>query len=131
MSATRTTSSKKQKAVAGRIFFLDLGGGRVLSANPDGSDLQTIVVEGRKLPDGLAIDEDGGLAVAHLGLGCVWLFDMRGEPTARIRSCAGLATTNIAHGGAHRRKLYITESETGQVLVADVGVPGRSMFAHA
>ena len=37
-----------------RIFFLDLGAGRILSANPDGSDLKTIVEEGRKLPDGLA-----------------------------------------------------------------------------
>ena len=82
-------------------------------------------------PDGLAIDEGGGLAVAHLGLGCVWLFDARGEPVARIRSCAGLAVTNVAYGGSDRRKLYITEFETGQVLVADVGVPGRTMYAHA
>jgi hypothetical protein len=35
----------EKNAVTGRIFFLDLGGGRVLSANPDGSDLKTIVVE--------------------------------------------------------------------------------------
>jgi len=40
----------------GRIFFLDLGAGRILSANPDGSDLKTVVEEGRKLPDGLAVD---------------------------------------------------------------------------
>ncbi len=82
-------------------------------------------------PDGLAIDDRGGFAVAHLGLGCVWLFDARGEPAARIRSCAGFATTNVAYGGADRRRLYITESETGQVLAADVAVPGRSMFSHA
>ena len=39
-----------------RIFFLDLSGGRVLSATPDGGDLKTLVVEGRRLPDGLAVD---------------------------------------------------------------------------
>jgi len=44
------------ESVNGRIFFLDLGAGRILSANPDGSDLKTILEEGRKLPDGLAID---------------------------------------------------------------------------
>ena len=44
------------EGVDGRIFFLDLGAGRILSANPDGSDLKTILEEGRKLPDGLAID---------------------------------------------------------------------------
>ena len=46
--------------VHGRIFFLDLGAGRILSANPDGSDLKTILEEGRKLPDGLAIDAKNG-----------------------------------------------------------------------
>src|SRR5689334_14836210 len=50
------------KGATGRIFFLDLAGGRLLSANPDGSDLRTIVEEGRKLPDGLAID----VAAGHL-----------------------------------------------------------------
>jgi len=48
------------ESVHGRIFFLDLGAGRILSANPDGSDLETIVEEGRKLPDGLAVDPING-----------------------------------------------------------------------
>ena len=48
------------KSTSGRLFFLDLGGGRVLSANPDGSDLKTIVSEGRKLPDGLVVDAEAG-----------------------------------------------------------------------
>src|SRR5271167_4150710 len=59
MDTTLTKSEKTQNeknAVTGRIFFLDVAGGRVLSANPDGSDLKTIVVEGRKLPDGLVVD---------------------------------------------------------------------------
>ncbi|HEX4227886.1 MAG TPA: hypothetical protein VHZ07_04400 [Bryobacteraceae bacterium] len=45
---------------SGRLFFLDLGAGRILSANPDGSDLKTILTEGRRLPDGLVIDVAGG-----------------------------------------------------------------------
>jgi DNA-binding beta-propeller fold protein YncE len=64
MKTTDTKSAKtrsdKKKAVTGRIFFLDVAGGRVLSANPDGSDLKTIVEEGRKLPDGLAVDVTAG-----------------------------------------------------------------------
>jgi len=44
----------------GRIFFLDLGAGRILSAKPDGSDLKTIVSEGRKLPDGIVVDAEAG-----------------------------------------------------------------------
>ena len=81
-------------------------------------------------PDGLAIDESGGLAIAHLGLGSVWIVDSAGEPAARVRSCAGPATTNVAYGGSDMRSLYITESETGQILVARVPTPGRAMFSH-
>jgi DNA-binding beta-propeller fold protein YncE len=47
-------------AKLGRLFFLDLGAGRVLSANTDGSDLRIILEEGRKLPDGLVADVAAG-----------------------------------------------------------------------
>ena len=82
-------------------------------------------------PDGLALDEAGNIAVAHAGLGTVWLFSSLGEPIARIRSCAGVMTTNVAYGGGDRKQLYITESETGKVLVADMPVPGKAMVGQA
>src|SRR5258707_9327332 len=65
MSKNPTLSVKTRKTrsgAAGRIFVLDLAGGRMLSANPDGSDVKTIVEEGKKLPDGLAVD----IAAGHL-----------------------------------------------------------------
>ena len=58
-SSTVRTKDKND-AVGGRIYFLDLAAGRVLSANTDGSDLKTIAVEGRKLPDGLVVDSVAG-----------------------------------------------------------------------
>jgi DNA-binding beta-propeller fold protein YncE len=62
--STKTQNDKKKRdkkeAGSGRIFFLDLAGGRALTANPDGSDLKTIAEEGRKLPDGLAVDVEAG-----------------------------------------------------------------------
>lgn len=79
-------------------------------------------------PDGLAMDETGGLAVAVNRMGSVFLFDRQGEPTYRVRSCAGLMTTNLAFGGPDLKRLYITESETGSILVADVPVKGQAMF---
>ena len=39
---------------------IDLSAGRILSANPDGSDLKTIINKGRKLPDGLVLDVAAG-----------------------------------------------------------------------
>ena len=52
----------------GRLFFLDLGAGRVLTANPDGSNLKTIVNEGRRLPDGIVVDvEEGYIYWTNMG----------------------------------------------------------------
>lgn len=82
-------------------------------------------------PDGLAIDSAGNLAVAHIGLGVVWLFSRLGEPLARINSCKGLSTTNLAYGGPDNRTLYITESDSGSILKARLDTPGQPMFSHA
>ena len=72
-------------------------------------------------PDGLAVDRLGRLAVAHYGLGRVWLFDRRGLPAGHVDTPAGEGTTNIAYGGPDGRSLYITEASTGSILVCDLG----------
>lgn len=82
-------------------------------------------------PDGLALDAEGGLAVAHVGMGSVWLFDARGEPRGRIRSPLGAYTTNLAYGGAGNASLFITESESAVILRAEPGIPGAPLFSHA
>ena len=82
-------------------------------------------------PDGLALDEAGNLVVVHAGAGTAWVFSRIGEPLYRIRSCAGIRTTNVAYGGDDRRSLFITESEQGVILRARLPVPGRTMFSHA
>jgi gluconolactonase len=73
-------------------------------------------------PDGLAMDAKGRLFVAHASLGHVFVFAPNGELLARIKSCAGSSCTNVAIGGAGRNRLYITESASGAVLVADISV---------
>jgi hypothetical protein len=56
-SASKSKSSKvTTKATSERLFVLDVSAGRVLSCKPDGSDLKTIVSEGRRLPDGIVVD---------------------------------------------------------------------------
>jgi gluconolactonase len=62
--------------------------------------------------------------VAHASLGRVFVFARTGECVAIVKSCAGVTCTNIAFGGPDRRRLFITESETGSVMVADMDVPG-------
>jgi gluconolactonase len=82
-------------------------------------------------PDGLAVDAQGSLAIAHAGLGTVWLVSRIGEPLLRIRSTAGLMTTNVAYGGPGRRALYVTESHSGSILVVTLDVPGLALYSHA
>lgn len=76
------------------------------------------------------MNEQDNLAIVHAGLGTVWIFSRLGEPLYRVRSCQGLATTNVAYGGSDNKNLYITESESGCVLVARVPVAGRLMESH-
>jgi len=81
-------------------------------------------------PDGMAADADDNILVCHVGYGAIWVFDSMGTPIHRINSCAGPAITNCAFGGPDGRTLYITESSSGQVLVADMPVAGRSLYSH-
>lgn len=81
-------------------------------------------------PDGLAMDDEDNLVIAQAGMGSAWVFSKLGEPLYRVRSCKGLTTTNVAYGGPGNRNLYITESESGCVLVAQLPVAGRLMVSH-
>ena len=79
--------------------------------------------------DGMAVDEDGRLFVCDAGNGCAWVFTKWGEPVYRVRSAAGgRSTTNLAFGGPNRRDVFITESDTGNILRATMDVAGETMF---
>ena len=81
-------------------------------------------------PDGMALDANGNLAIVHAGFGTVWVFSRMGEPVFRIRSCAGLRTTNLAYGGVDGKSLFITEAQQGVILKVDLPVAGQPMFSH-
>ena len=118
MSKNPTLSAKTRKTRNGassRIFVLDLAGGRVLSANPDGSDLKTIVEEGRKLPDGLAVD----IAARHL------YWTNMGNPKANDGSIlrsdldGGNLTTIVPPGGTFTPKQIQIEKSTAKLYWSD------------
>ena len=75
-------------------------------------------------PDGLALDDEGGIIVAHAGLGC-WRFDRLGRPTHFIDPVVGLSLTNVAFNG---KRLYMTESESGHILTVDLPAAGKTMY---
>lgn len=90
-----------------------------------------IQMSGGRGPDGMAIDEDDGLAVAHPDMGAVWIFNHRGEPLYRVDSPGSDVVTNCAYGVKDPHTLYIVDSEGGAILSAELPTPGRRMYSHA
>jgi hypothetical protein len=119
MSPTTVRNSKltkpSSKLTSGRLFFLDLGGGRVMSANPDGSDLKTIVSEGRKLPDGVVVD----VAASHI------YWTNMGNPNANDGSIdrsdldGGNITTIVPKGGTFTPKQLQLDKKNGKIYWSD------------
>ena len=46
-------------ATTGRLFFLEASGGRIHSANADGSD-RKVILDGCRVPDGIVVDLEAG-----------------------------------------------------------------------
>lgn len=101
--------------IVGRLFFLDLSAGRILSSNPDGSDLKTIVSEGRRLPDGIVVDVAGGY---------IYWTNM-GNPSANDGSIerADIDGSNLKHivppGGTHTPKQLQLDKRNGKLYWSD------------
>jgi gluconolactonase len=101
---------------------------------PDGTVVRMgihLQLSGGRGPDGMAMDEEGGLVVAHPDMGAVWIFNHRGEPRFRVQSCASDVVTNVCFGDADRRSLYITDSGAGAILTARVPVAGAGLYSHS
>jgi hypothetical protein len=129
MTATMSKSAsrgEKNNAAPGRLFFLDLGGGRVLSSNPDGSDLKTLIDEGRKLPDGLAVDMGAGhLYWTNMGNpkandGSILRCDLDGRNMTTIVPPGGTFTPKQLQLDRKNGKLYWSDREGMRVMRANL-----------
>jgi len=77
-------------------------------------------------PDGMAMDAEGHLMVAHASLGHVLVHGHQGQVVAAFRSCRGTTTTNLAFR-PDGSGVVITDSTTGTILGAPWDIPD----AHA
>ena len=111
---------------SGRLFFLDIGGGRVLSANPDGSDLKTLINEGRQFPDGLVVDAAAGhIYWTNMGNfkkndGSIFRSDLDGKNLITIVPPGGTFTPKQIKLEKKSSKLYWSDREGMRVMRANL-----------
>jgi DNA-binding beta-propeller fold protein YncE len=122
VEAPNIASESKKRAVSGRIFFLDASAGRVLSANPDGSDLTVIIPGGLKHPDGLVADPARGhLYWTNMGNpvkndGSIFRSDLDGSNVSVIVPPGGTFTPKQLQIESKSQKLYWCDREGMRVM---------------
>src|SRR5271168_3040963 len=110
---------------SGRLFVLDLSGGRIFSLNPDGSDQKTLVT-GCRLPDGLAVDSAAGyiywtnMGVPHRNDGSIERADLDGGNRRFIVPEGGTFTPKQVHLEKKSGKLYWSDREGMRVMRANL-----------
>jgi DNA-binding beta-propeller fold protein YncE len=123
-SAISRTKAEKAAAKSGssRLFFMDLAAGRILTSNPDGSDLKTIVNEGRRLPDGIVVDVAGGhIYWTNMGNpkandGTIDRADLDGTNVTNVVPPGATWTPKQLQLDAKNRKLYWSDREGMRVM---------------
>jgi hypothetical protein len=109
----------------GRLFALDLGGGRIFSLNPDGSGSKTLVT-GCRLPDGLVVDLAPGyiywtnMGIPHKNDGSIERADLDGGNRRFIVPEGGTFTPKQLHLEKKSRKLYWADREGMRVMRANL-----------
>jgi DNA-binding beta-propeller fold protein YncE len=113
----------------GRIFFLNIsgpGGGRVLSANDDGSDLKVLVSGLRQGPDGIAVDVAAkkiywtNMGKASANDGSIQRSDLDGGNVTTIVPAGGAWTPKQLKLDAQHGKLYWSDREGMRIMRANV-----------
>jgi len=124
---SRSSDAGQGKATrSGRLFFLDLGAGRVLSANPDGSHLKTVIIEGRRLPDGLAVDPTAGhlywtnMGDPRMNDGFIVRSDLDGRNMITIIPPGGTFTPKQLQLDLKNGKVYWSDREGMRVMRANL-----------
>ena len=123
--SARTPRASQGTPALGRLYLLDLSGGRVLSLNPDGSDKTTIATDCR-FPDGVAVDAEAGhvywtnMGVPHLNDGSIERADLDGRNRQTIVAEGATFTPKQLHLAKASGKLYWSDREGMRVMRANL-----------
>jgi DNA-binding beta-propeller fold protein YncE len=113
-------------STAARLFFLDVRGGRVVSAQPDGSDVRVLVSGRTGTPDGIAVDATGGhvywtiMGRPREDDGRIERADLDGANLTTIVPSGGTFTPKQLKLDAVHRKLYWSDREGMRIMRADL-----------
>ena len=127
-AAADSESSRKVPGAAttGRIFFLDIRGGRVLSANADGSDLK-VLLEGHKTGvDGIVVDVPTrhifwtNMGRAQENDGSIERLDLNGKNLTTVVPAGGTFTPKQLKLDKTNGKLYWSDREGMRVMRSNI-----------
>ena len=121
-SKPKHVKSGSNKSTVGRLFVLDLSGGRILSMNADDpSDLMVIVTDCRH-PDGIVVDVEAGhiywtnMGVPNLNDGCIERADLDGQNRTIIIPKGSTFTPKQLYLDNRNSKLYWCDREGMRVM---------------
>jgi DNA-binding beta-propeller fold protein YncE len=126
ITSTPINAGTDKSTASGRLFFLDNGAGRVLTANPDGSDLRTLIDKGPKGPDGVVVDDAAGhIYWTNMGNfkendGAILRSDLDGKNMITIVPPGGTFTPKQIKLEKKTGKLYWTDREGMRVMRANL-----------
>jgi hypothetical protein len=126
-AATKATTKDAgvNPRITARLFLLDLGAGRVLSLNPDGSDKKVIASDCR-WPDGVAVDVRAGhvywtnMGDPKQNDGTIERADLDGSNRRTLVKGGATFTPKQLHLDAHNGKLYWCDREGMRVMRANL-----------
>src|SRR6266700_7047498 len=123
-SAPRPRTSRGKDTV-GRLFFLEASGGRIHSANADGSD-RKVIVTGCRVPDGIVVDVEAGhiywtnMGVPNKNDGSIERADLDGQNRVTIIGEGETFTPKQLHLDKKTGKLYWCDREGMRVMRANL-----------
>ena len=126
IASTATCVRPKARPALGRLFFLNLSVGHVLSVASDGSDSRIVVAEARKLPDGIALDtQTSHIYWTNMGNpkrndGSIMRCGFDGENVAVVIPPGGTFTPKQLQLDRSANKLYWSDREGMRVMRASL-----------
>ncbi|MBB3149557.1 hypothetical protein FHS21_006011 [Phyllobacterium trifolii] len=123
--ATNSKSMPGKDHVVGRLFVLELSGGRIHSMGPDGSN-RRVIVSDCHLPDGIVVDVEAGhiywtnMGIPNLNDGSIERADLDGSSRKVVVPQGVTHTPKQLHLEKRSGKLYWCDREGMRVMRANL-----------